>query len=54
MNIFLLNVTNFFQCIQHRALNPDDPLPEVDPLIAEYDDHVQMIFIIQLFCFSVV
>ncbi|XP_065844073.1 X-ray repair cross-complementing protein 5-like [Oscarella lobularis] len=24
-----------YQCIQHRALNPDDPLPEVDPLIAD-------------------
>nr|XP_058950192.1 X-ray repair cross-complementing protein 5-like [Pocillopora verrucosa] len=26
-----------FQCIQHRALNPDDPsLPDLDPVIASY------------------
>ena len=26
-----------FQCIQHRALNPDDPsLPDLDPVIARY------------------
>lgn len=25
-----------YQCVQHRALNPDDPLPELDPLIAKY------------------
>ena len=24
------------QCLQHRALNPDDPLPELSPLIANY------------------
>ena len=22
------------QCLQHRALNPDDPLPELSPVIA--------------------
>ena len=26
----------YFQCLQHRALNPDDPLPELSPLIANY------------------
>ena len=25
-----------FQCLQHRALNPDDALPELSPLIANY------------------
>ncbi|XP_064652857.1 X-ray repair cross-complementing protein 5-like isoform X2 [Lineus longissimus] len=25
-----------FQCLQHRALNPDEPLPELNPLIADY------------------
>ncbi|KAL4218077.1 X-ray repair cross-complementing protein 5 [Mactra antiquata] len=24
-----------YQCLQHRAFNPDDPLPELSPLIAE-------------------
>ena len=24
------------QCLQHRALNPDDELPELSPLIANY------------------
>ncbi len=24
------------QCLQHRALNPDDPLPELSPVIANY------------------
>ena len=27
---------HFLQCLQHRALNPDDPLPELSPLIANY------------------
>lgn len=26
----------YFQCLQHRALNPDDQLPELSPLIANY------------------
>ena len=25
-----------FQCLQHRALNPDDPLPELSPVVANY------------------
>jgi len=25
-----------YQCMQHRVLNPDDPLPELSPLVAEY------------------
>lgn len=23
------------QCLQHRALNPDEPLPELSPIIAQ-------------------
>ena len=26
----------FHQCLQHRAMQPDDPLPDLSPLIANY------------------
>jgi len=25
-----------YQCLQHRALNPDDPIPELSPIVAAY------------------
>ena len=31
-----VNLISFFQCLQHRALNPDEQLPELSPLIANY------------------
>ncbi|XP_014668438.1 PREDICTED: X-ray repair cross-complementing protein 5-like [Priapulus caudatus] len=29
-------IQRLYQCLQHRALNPDEPLPELLPLVAKY------------------
>ena len=36
--MFLINNQHFgyLQCLQHRALHPDDPLPELSPLVTSY------------------
>ncbi|XP_023933350.1 X-ray repair cross-complementing protein 5 [Lingula anatina] len=30
------HLQRLYQCLQHKALNPDDPLPELSPIIADY------------------
>ena len=34
--LFNPHFQRLYQCLQHRALNPDDALPELSPLIANY------------------
>ncbi|XP_076083778.1 X-ray repair cross-complementing protein 5-like [Mytilus galloprovincialis] len=34
--VFNPHFQRLYQCLQHRALNPDDQLPELSPLIANY------------------
>lgn len=29
-----MKIVPFFQCLQHRALEPHEPLPELSPMIA--------------------
>ncbi|XP_064596853.1 X-ray repair cross-complementing protein 5-like [Liolophura sinensis] len=34
--LFNPHFQRLYQCLQHRVLNPDDPLPELSPLVANY------------------
>jgi len=34
----------FYQCVQHRALHPNAPLPPLDPVISQYCNPDQQLF----------